>query len=263
MVENAQPAVQARHRRWYQCSSRTLLPFVVVCALVAACFAIGIRRATRTAEAEMAVASLGGHIRQSSESEWNAEDTSLWPAYAKDKWNPRSGKSRSGFHSPVLADGFEVDLQGKRTTDAGVAAIPFDGLSPLRTLNLAYTSITDAGLQRLAGLNALRALDLADATITDSGLQHLDGMKQLQWLDLSGTNISDRGMTSLKSLTQLQWLSVRNTHISDSGLTHLERLSSLERLSLVSTNCTNEGVQRLQRALPDCKIEWPQPRLAP
>ena len=46
-------------------------------------------------------------------------------------------------------------------------------LKNLRTLDLTFTQVTDAGLKDLAGLKSLRALDLSDTRVTRTGLKEL------------------------------------------------------------------------------------------
>lgn len=247
-----QPASSAAPRPWYSCRLRVLLPYFVIFTIVAVCFVFWLQHK----KAEAAIKMLGGRIRHSSKSAWDAEDTSNWPAYAKDKWNSRSSKSRSGFGSPVLADGFEVDLAGVGTADAGLATVHFRALWSLRTLNLSYSNVTDAGLQYIEGLGGLRALDLAGTRTTDSGLKHLKGLTQLQWLCLRNTHVTDVGMTDLEAITNLQWLNLSKTSVPDTGLIRLAALRRLERLYLLRTDCTDEGVNALQQQLPKCIIEW-------
>ena len=187
-----QPATSKPNRRWYQCNARLLLVLAPMCIIVLSWSTwqtISTERERREEEARKAVRAVGGFVWYSLKSSWDAErGTIFWRPEYEDKWNSREGKSRCGFASPVLADGFELDLRGKRTTDTGLATVLMhvDGLSPLRTLNLTRTKVTDAGLETMKGLNQLLALDLSGANVTDMGLEHLGGLTQLQWLNLGG-----------------------------------------------------------------------------
>lgn len=166
------------------------------------------------------------------------------------------GESRSDFRSPILADGYEVDIAGKYTTDAGLARVHFRDLSPLRTLNLSSTEITDNGLKPLQGLSDLMALDLSRSDVGDAGLAQLKGLTQLRWLNLRDTRVTDAGLTHLKALPQLQWLDLTNTKVSPAGLQHVKCLTQLERLYLPgSTGIRDDGVDNLRQTLPNCVTE--------
>ena len=47
------------------------------------------------------------------------------------------------------------------------------GLTSLKSLNLIYTQITDAGLVHLAGLTSLQGLFLEETQVTDAGVARL------------------------------------------------------------------------------------------
>ena len=47
------------------------------------------------------------------------------------------------------------------------------GLKQLKTLNLAGTQVTDAGVEQLRGLTKLRLLNLRDTKVTDEGVEKL------------------------------------------------------------------------------------------
>ena len=80
------------------------------------------------------------------------------------------------------------------------------GLDQLRTLDLSYTQITDAGLEHLKTLSQLRDLNLAVTHVTDAGLDRLAGMKQLRtFLALRKTPGHTRGSPQTKkALPNLQ-----------------------------------------------------------
>jgi AcrR family transcriptional regulator len=103
-------------------------------------------------------------------------------------------------------------------------------IANIQQLDLSYTNITDAGLERLKGLNTLQQLYLRGTTITDAGLERLKGLNTLQQLDLSGTTITDAGLERLRELRNLQ------------------------RLELYRTNTTKTGREKLQQEIPGLKI---------
>ena len=72
-------------------------------------------------------------------------------------------------------------------------------------LNLARTSITDAGLTRLTSLTDLHELDLSQTKITDAGLTRLSELKKLRQLRLGSTHVTPQGIAKLrKSLPRLK-----------------------------------------------------------
>ena len=58
------------------------------------------------------------------------------------------------------------------------------GLPQLESINLAYTKITDLGLEHLAPLKNVKVLDLYYAeSVTDLGIAHLKHWKNLEYLN--------------------------------------------------------------------------------
>jgi hypothetical protein len=68
----------------------------------------------------------------------------------------------------------------------------------VRSLNLSYTEITDAGLKELAKLPRLTTLYLASTKITDSRLGDIAKLQKLTRLELRNTKISYAGAAELK-----------------------------------------------------------------
>ena len=72
-----------------------------------------------------------------------------------------------------------VDLSNTWVTDADLAKL--SRLSQLQNINLAYTKITDQGLEHLAPLKNVKVLDLYYAeSVTDLGIAHLKHWKNLE-----------------------------------------------------------------------------------
>lgn len=87
-------------------------------------------------------------------------------------------------------------------TDAGLSSL---AKSPVVSLALGETAITDRGVKQLAKNASLRELLLWRDNISDESLRTFEVMKNLALLDLSYTNITDRGLqdfapSSLKKL---------------------------------------------------------------
>ena len=64
------------------------------------------------------------------------------------------------------------------------------GLTELRSLNLAYSNISDAGVEQLTKfLTALTYLSIDSRLINDPGLVHLPALVHLQTLDIFGCKV--------------------------------------------------------------------------
>lgn len=122
----------------------------------------------------------------------------------------------------------ELDLDGSRDTDTGLAAI--GGLTQLEVLSLSYSQVTDDGIACLVGLPRLHELRLNRTSVTDAGLEKIGRLTELQWLALGETKITDTGLECLRKMTELRWL------------------------GLGSTKVTDAGVKKLHEALPNCEI---------
>jgi hypothetical protein len=115
-------------------------------------------------------------------------------------------------------------------------------LTSLRTLELADTNITGAGLAHLKGLVELRHLGLKANHVTphkdflavfpngnctpridDDGLKHLKGLRRLEYLYLDGNNITDAGLAHLAGLSEMQTLTVENTKVTPAALARVRK----------------------------------------
>ena len=268
--------------RWYQCGRRFVLMLLFAMLIFSFLGVWSVHDLQRERRQDAARGSVAGQVYYSTRSQWEEDRSKLRPA-DEDPWNPRPGDKCRGLHCPVFADGFEVNICAKETNDASLVRMHLQDLSPLRTLNLSRTQVTDSGLSELEGLDQLRALDLSAGKVTDTGLRHVEPLRQLQWLDLGGTKVTDVGLSHLQRLTQLQWLDLGGTKVTDVGLSHLQRLTQLQwlnlrgtkvsdpglehltgltelqRLLLDGTQVTDKGRAKLQKVLPKCKIIWSPP----
>lgn len=81
---------------------------------------------------------------------------------------------------------------------------PLAAMPNLKTLRLAGTSLSDAGLAHVKKLDKLETLFLAETKITDAGLVRLAACRQLRTLDVSRTSVTQVGIATLrKSSPQL------------------------------------------------------------
>ena len=69
--------------------------------------------------------------------------------------------------------------------------------------------ITDAGLKYVKGLTHIRSLSLADTAITDAGLEDLRGSK-LEGLDIQKSRVTQDGIDKLIAPHRSGWSRIRN-----------------------------------------------------
>src|SRR5262245_55820244 len=140
-----------------------------------------------------------------------------------------------------------TELHELRCSQCGLASINLSSLSKLRSLDLAYNSFTDTGLQGLSGLKDLRRLILRDTMVTDEGLKHIAGLTRLEELDLSGTRITEKGIESLRGMTAMRKLNLLGAQATDASMDVLAGMEHLESMNLYRTRITNAGAARLQK----------------
>jgi hypothetical protein len=133
------------------------------------------------------------------------------------------------------------------------------GSSRLEWLDLAYTPITDAGIENLGSLPSLQRLTLVNTHITGAVAKKLapPALPRLEELDLSGTRITDETLQDLAQLKQLKILRLSHTAITDAGLEHLIKLSGLEELDVDQTQVSPPALTRLKSLLPKLKVIVP------
>lgn len=133
-------------------------------------------------------------------------------------------------------------------TDQGWAHVPVEYL---QWLDLGFTSVTDAGLQKISSARQLRKLTLEHTGVTRQVLPAIGKLDQLEYLDLSGLDIRDDDLRHLATLERLESLWLTGTSISDAGLQHLQKLRNLRTLDVSETGVSTRGWQELKRVLPD------------
>ena len=139
----------------------------------------------------------------------------------------------------------EVSLARTWASDDDVARLT--AVKSLERLDLSFTYVTDAGIQKLQQLPNLHELNLDTAeALTDAAASYLRGAKQLQKLVLRGVDITDVGMPYLAALTNLKSLDLSYTMIGDVGLESLPALGRLEVLDLGGTRITGINLNFLK-----------------
>jgi len=139
----------------------------------------------------------------------------------------------------------------------GGGAMPLAANTNLLSVNfsLAGAKIDDAALESLKGVSEqLVWLNLANTSVTDAGLKSLAGFKNLRRLHLEKTGVGDAGVESLKGLAELQYLNLYSTKVTDKGLASISGLKKLKNVYLWQTAVTDAGAGELAKALPGLYI---------
>jgi len=136
-----------------------------------------------------------------------------------------------------------IGLASTRITDAGL--LHLQAMENMTQLHLDDTSITDAGLANIRGLKRMYNLDLGNSMITDNGLRHLGAMSNLHFLDIGGPNITDAGLKHLKGFKKLESLNVAKASITEVGLRELAELPALRTLILSGAQLSSAAVDQL------------------
>ena len=122
------------------------------------------------------------------------------------------------------------------------------GLTELRTLHLAGTDVSDAGLSFLSSMPHLWGLDLMRCPlIGDGSAREIGGLAELKELYLSGTRITDVGLACLRGKDRLRILFLSDLPVTDAGLANLEGLTGLTAVDLNGTQVTDAGLAVLKR----------------
>lgn len=139
----------------------------------------------------------------------------------------------------------------------GGGAMPLAANTNLLSVNfsLAGSKIDDAALESLKGVSEqLVWLNLANTSVTDAGLKGLSGFKNLRRLHLEKTGVGDEGLAAVKSLGELTYLNLYSTKVTDKGLAHLAGLKKLKNVYLWQTAVTDGGAAELAKAVPGIYI---------
>jgi internalin A len=144
-------------------------------------------------------------------------------------------------------DGNIVEVSLARTWASNNDIERVVAIKGLKRLDLSFTYVSDAGIERLQQLQQLEELTL-DATeaITDAAASYLRANKHLRKLVLRGTDITDVGVPYLAAVTGLKSLDLSHTMVGDVGLESLPALSDLEELDLGGTRITGINLNFLK-----------------
>src|SRR5205814_4618467 len=146
-----------------------------------------------------------------------------------------------------------ADAQAVQKINAlGGGAMPLAANTNLLSVNfsLVGAKIDDAALESLKGVSEqLVWLNLANTSVTDAGLKVLAGLKNLRRLHLEKTGIGDDGLAVVKNLAELQYLNLYGTKVTDKGLASLGGLKKLKNVYLWQTAVTDAGAADLAKSV--------------
>lgn len=133
----------------------------------------------------------------------------------------------------------------QRDADAAVAAA--GSLQRLYRLSIAFTPVTNAGMDHLRQLTGLESLKLGnlDGT-TVEGFKNIEGLTRLRELELESLPLTDTALSLLRRLTELQTLELEQIKLTDAGMAHLECLVKLRKLTLDSVPITSPALDHLR-----------------
>jgi hypothetical protein len=126
-----------------------------------------------------------------------------------------------------------------RVSNAGMDHLR--ALTGLESLKLAYLDGTTSEVYKtIEALTRLRTLELESLPLTDAELSFLEHLTELRTLELEQVKLTDAGMVYLKGLIHLRRLTLDSLAISSAGLDHLRAMTHLSVLKIRKT-----GVQDL------------------
>jgi Leucine-rich repeat (LRR) protein len=145
----------------------------------------------------------------------------------------------------------ELSIARSWSTDSDLDRIV--GIQTLKKLDLSFTYVSDAGIEKLKKLKQLEDLTLdTDEFITDAAVAYLRSNRTLKRLNLRGTDITDISMPYIAELTGLKSLNISYTQLGDVGLESLPALTELEELDMGGTRISGRNLSVL-KLLPKLK----------
>ncbi len=152
-------------------------------------------------------------------------------------------QNQSLYFVSKLKDLQKLDLTGSKSiNDSGLAYLKG---TPLITLSLDGTGITDNSLNSIGTLKQLRNLNLSNTRVSANNLGQLTSCRNLQTLDLHQTKLGNSSIEGLKSLNNLEVLVLGETGVGDSALGALSNMKMLNALFLNDSLITNAGLSKL------------------
>jgi hypothetical protein len=153
-------------RRWFRFSLRTLLVFVTIASAGFGWFGMKVRQARRQRAAVEAIEKLNGYVMYDFQT--NPYDFHASP--------PGPDWLHKVLGVDFLASVTFVSLKSHGPDRAHVTdgdLVPLQDLGEIRTIQLDWTEISDAGLLHLKGLTQMKMLSIRDTRVTATGCQKL------------------------------------------------------------------------------------------
>jgi len=132
-----------------------------------------------------------------------------------------------------------------------------DKSGAVTVLEVVSADLKDEDLELLKGLPSLVDIDLAKSSITDAGLAFLQSFPNLKALGLQRCNlITNDGLKHLEHVPNLERLYILYTLIGNEGMDHVAKLRKLRVLDLRGAKVGNEGIAKLREhpTLVDLKL---------
>lgn len=119
----------------------------------------------------------------------------------------------------------------------------------LTSLSLAHCrSVDDRSAKIVGSLSSLRSLNIASTNITGAGLRHLKSLHSLQFLSAGGCfYIKDEGAISLGELHSIDHVDLSLCDLTDRSLATLSKMSKLQNLNISGNQFTNRAVACLSQ----------------
>lgn len=132
---------------------------------------------------------------------------------------------------PCLSQLVSLDVSDTKAKGGMVAVLRH--LPHLHSLDMAFTDVDDAHLQKIKKMPEMRHLNLDCRLVTDTGLERVcNKLPNLESLDLFGARISDAGCYHISKLDKLQSLELCGGGVTDVGVARLTNLKQLRHLNL-------------------------------
>lgn len=147
-------------------------------------------------------------------------------------------------------------------TDKGLAAICSAEPSSVIAIDFLESSITSAGLSKLATVPRLRRLFFNTCRISDAelaSLKRITGLRQLTLLEegksANSSRFSEAEFREIGNLQALEELHLARLHVSDAAAAHLARIANLKTLQLSYCQISEQALVDLQKSLPNCEFK--------
>jgi internalin A len=133
-----------------------------------------------------------------------------------------------------------------------------DGIDQVKTLSLAASKVSDAGIKNLEKFDAVTDLNLSAVDFSNSSLESVAKMKSVEALTMENTptlarqnsgdnsvRSLDAGLAHVKNMPRLRKLVLTSTRFSDTGLEEIAQITDLEELGLQGTFLRDEQLVKL------------------